>query len=100
MIDELLVAAVALTATAMISCLSVERRHHIRLMPQAGWILVILLIPLAGPIAWFIAGRPHATRSTPPHNQQPQAPDDDPAFLRSLGQPETGDNEDGSPPER
>jgi hypothetical protein len=70
---------------ALISALSVPR---VRNLPRALWVLLILLIPLLGPLAYFLSGRPKAPprehgpvlRSKP----RPAAPDDDPDFLRSM----------------
>jgi hypothetical protein len=73
-----------LLVLALISALSVPR---VRNMPRALWVLVILLIPLLGPLAYFLSGRPKA----PPREHgpvlrkpRPAAPDDDPDFLRSV----------------
>lgn len=65
---------------ALIGCLSAER---VRAMPRLLWVLVVLFIPLAGPIAYFLWGRPvsRAARRSP---SRPSAPDDDPDFLRSM----------------
>lgn len=105
-IDELAVVSVVLAAIALISCLSVDDRRRIRRMPRALWVTVIVLVPVAGPVAWFVFGRPFATparrsgwrvtigRPEPP---RPPAPDDDPDFLRSLDQP---DGEPDGPPRR
>jgi hypothetical protein len=91
-VDELALASLLFAAIALISCLSVEDKRTIRRMPRSLWVLVILLLPLAGPITWFLAGRPptiraartgwRAIRGSP--EPPPQAPDDDPEFLRSL----------------
>ena len=65
----------------------------VRNLPKLVWVLLILLFPVVGPIAWFIAGRPErppaAARpqagpgpSHPP--RPPRGPDDDPDFLRKL----------------
>ena len=93
MIDELALASLLFAAIALISCLSVEDKRAIRRMPRSLWVLLILLVPLAGPITWFLAGRPPTIRTArtgrwvtrgsrePP---RPQAPDDDSEFLRSL----------------
>lgn len=96
------IASVLLAALALISCLSVEDKREIRGLPRFAWVIVILLAPLAGSIAWFVAGRPH-TEGPPgagwrvgggfPQPHRPKAPDDDPDFLRSLDQP-TITNED------
>lgn len=104
MVDELALVSVLLAAVALISCLSVDNKRAIRRMPRGLWLVVILLVPMVGPVAWFVAGRPLAIRSRragwrelpglrrrPPH---PTAPDDDADFLRSLDQP-AADGQDG-----
>jgi Phospholipase_D-nuclease N-terminal len=74
-----------LLVLALISALSVDR---VRTIPRALWVLVILLIPLLGPVAYFLFGRPlpvphegGPVRRTAP---RPASPDDDPEFLRSM----------------
>ncbi len=72
---------------------------RIRNLPKWGWILLIIIIPLVGGIAWLVAGRPvnsaggdvprpSRTASHPeterPARLRPRAPDDDPEFLASL----------------
>jgi hypothetical protein len=85
--------SVLLTALALISCLSVEDGSEIRGLPRFMWVLVILLLPLVGAIAWFVAGRPQPTGRSGsrwpigggfPEPPRPKAPDDDPDFLRTL----------------
>jgi hypothetical protein len=74
---------------ALISCLSAER---VRAMPRALWVLVILLLPVVGPVAYFLAGRPvtggpggtPARPAGPRPRPRPTSPDDDPDFLRTL----------------
>jgi hypothetical protein len=79
-------AALVLLILALISALSAER---VRNAPRAVWIPVILLIPIAGPTAYLVWGRPVSTgRRT---FRRPSAPDDDPEFLRSV------DSSSGSP---
>lgn len=64
-----------------------------RNLPRWTWILLIVLVPFAGPVAWLLAGRPR--RTDPPvgtiwptrdYVAQPRtiAPDDDPEFLHAL----------------
>ena len=89
--------SVLLSALALISCLSVEDKRQIRGAPRPVWVAAILLLPLAGSIAWFLLGRPRPAGTTGPRLRRPggvlpeppstRAPDDDPEFLRSLDQP-------------
>ena len=74
-----------LLVLALISCLSADR---VRNAPRLVWVLVILLLPLLGPLAYFVWGRP-----LPPPQEggpvrrgkpRPTSPDDDPDFLRSV----------------
>ncbi|OJF14138.1 PLD nuclease N-terminal domain-containing protein [Couchioplanes caeruleus] len=74
-----------LLVLALIGALSADR---VRGMPRILWVLVILLVPLFGPLAYFLWGRPlpppregGRTRRTGP---RPVSPDDDPDFLRSM----------------
>jgi hypothetical protein len=84
-------ASVLLTALALISCLSVEDKREIRGLPRSAWVVVILLVPLAGAVAWFWLGRPRPGVAGrwpirgPVEPSRPRAPDDDAEFLRSLG---------------
>jgi hypothetical protein len=74
----------ALFVLALISCLSADR---VRALPRALWVLVVLVLPLAGPIAYFVWGRPVPARhSTPVRRPEPRpaAPDDDADFLRTV----------------
>ncbi|HET8601076.1 MAG TPA: PLD nuclease N-terminal domain-containing protein [Segeticoccus sp.] len=85
----------ALTVYTLVDCIQTddaEQQH----LPKILWMLVILLFPPVGPIAWLIAGRPNApiNRTGPPgtgggqapgtRGQAPRGPDDDPDFLRRL----------------
>lgn len=99
----LALASLLLAALALISCLSVEDRREIRGVSRPVWVVVILLVPLAGAIAWFLAGRPRPPGApvrgwlgggVPPEPPRRRAPDDDPDFLRSLDQPPRGGYDD------
>jgi hypothetical protein len=78
-------AQLVLVILALISSLSAGR---VRAMPRALWVLVILLVPLLGPAAYFLFGRPlPAPREGGPvrrNPSRPSSPDDDPEFLRSM----------------
>ncbi len=62
-----------------------------RNLPKGFWILIIVLLPIVGGIAWLVAGRPlrpagpARTTGFPEYERvRPLAPDDDPQFLASL----------------
>ena len=60
-----------------------------RHLPKVVWLLLILIAPIAGPIVWFIAGRPRSEpqarqAARPSLPRRPSAPDDDPMFLAGL----------------
>ncbi|WP_406829560.1 PLDc N-terminal domain-containing protein [Pedococcus sp. KACC 23699] len=79
-------ATVALTVYAVVDCIQTED-SRVRNLPKLLWILLVLLFPLVGPIAWLIAGRPsNANPGQGPRRQgsPPRGPDDDPDFLRRL----------------
>ena len=85
---------------AVIDCIQTDE-NEIRGLPRIGWIALIVLIAVVGPIAWLIAGRPRSGRSLlaglpglsdkggarPRPGERPRslAPDDDPEFLGQLG---------------
>jgi hypothetical protein len=71
--------ALVLLILALISGLAADR---VRNMPRSLWVLVILLIPIAGPLAYFVWGRPTSRKARPA--ARPSSPDDDPDFLRSM----------------
>jgi hypothetical protein len=73
-----------LVVLALISSLSAER---VRSAPRWVWVLAILLLPLIGAVAYFVAGRPTTGRRATgpgPLRPGPPAPDDDPEFLKTL----------------
>jgi hypothetical protein len=110
LLPMLLVLAFALLA--LIDCLARDE-SEIRGLPKVLWVLVILLFPLLGSAAWFIAGRPRGAalpgagsgpgRGSGPGSGirdrrsggtgRPLAPDDDPEFLRRLDEQRRRDEE-------
>jgi len=72
----LVLVAVAATVAGLVEC---AQTRNPRLMPRWAWLVVILLVPVVGPVAWFLLGRQRAAR-----RRGPSAPDDDPRFLREL----------------
>lgn len=74
-----------LAVYALVDCIQTpdEKVRHI---PKIGWIVLIVLIGVVGPIAWLIAGRQRGSGGTLRRSSAPQpiAPDDDPDFLSRL----------------
>lgn len=70
---------------------------RVRALPKPVWVIFALVIPIAGGVLWFTLGQPRkgtapgagrrASSSSSRGPQGPVAPDDDPDFLRSLGDP-------------
>lgn len=80
---------IALAVSCLVECVQTDRRQ-VRYLPKALW-LFLIVIPVLGPVAWFVAGRPRRTRTkrdgraaVPRPPTGPRAPDDDPAFLAQL----------------
>ena len=79
--------------------LATARSTEIRVLPRLVWLLVIIVIPVLGVIAWLAFGRPLPVRDGPrisdllsgrerpkgtDYRAGPVALDDDPDFLRGL----------------
>ena len=43
----------------------VARDDEVRHLPKWGWLVLVLLFPLVGSIAWLVAGRPRRTARRP-----------------------------------
>ncbi|MCX4386240.1 PLD nuclease N-terminal domain-containing protein [Micromonospora peucetia] len=100
----LFVVQIVLAVCALISCLSAEE-GEIKALPRIAWVLIILFFPLLGSLAWFAAGRERTPagpaggapkgRILPARERpRPVAPDDDPEFLRSLGERSRQDDQE------
>lgn len=69
--------------------LATSRREDVRTLPKPVW-FVVLLVPVFGPAAWYLAGRPSAgagrsgPKVLPDAAPQASTPDDDEEFLREL----------------
>jgi Phospholipase_D-nuclease N-terminal len=56
---------------------------QLRSLPKWAWLLLVLFFPLAGGLAYVLAGRP-LTPAVGRPRQAPRGPDDDEDFLRGL----------------
>jgi Phospholipase_D-nuclease N-terminal len=89
------VAVLALYIYAMLDLMR-SPSGEVRLLPKWLWVIVVLLVPLAGPLMWLALGRPRAqyppgggdggggSGGRGPGPRGPVAPDDDPEFLRRI----------------
>lgn len=102
-----IVVELALLVYCLIDCIQTESGAE-RNLNKTVWIFIIILIPIAGPVAWLVAGRPtrqHAGRSVPwpstatagfPEYERPappKGPDDDPEFLAGIARKEQAEHE-------
>lgn len=88
----------ALWIWAFIDCLTTPE-EEVRHLPKVVWVIIVLLFPLVGSVAWLVAGRRRGALRTAQAgpDERPAgrfvAPDDDPEFLASLKK-ENGRHED------
>ncbi|WP_371518334.1 PLD nuclease N-terminal domain-containing protein [Kitasatospora sp. NBC_01300] len=86
----------ALWVWAFIDCLTTPE-DQVKHLPKPVWVLIVLLFPPVGPIAWLVAGKQRGLLRTGAPDEadgrpgqpvrrdgRPLAPDDDPEFLASL----------------
>lgn len=88
---------VVVTLYAFIDCVLIPGALA-RALPKWVWLVVIVLVPFFGAVAWLLAGRPQrqpaavpggpVARVLPRRSRGPVAPDDDPTFLRKLADEE------------
>ncbi len=95
----LLLLVVGLTIYAAIDCLGSDTTGA-RTLPKAGWLALIVLVPLVGAGVWLTVGRQQLEPSGTA--RRVTAPDDDPDFLASLRErgsgPQDGDDDRGQTP--
>ncbi|AYG81221.1 hypothetical protein DWB77_03363 [Streptomyces hundungensis] len=70
---------------AFIDCLNTPE-EEVKGLPKVVWIIIVLLFGevLVGPVAWLVAGKVRRGPGAGPSRWT--APDDNPAFLASLGE--------------
>lgn len=68
---------------SIVDCAVQPATRH-RGVPKSGWIAIVVLIPVVGGVLWFALGR----RRGDDRSARVFAPDDDPAFLRSIDKKE------------
>lgn len=86
-------ALVAFTIFAFIDCILAES-SRVRALPKVAWAIIIVLISPFGGILWLVLGKERqggAGRSVLQRPSPSRAPDDNPAFLRSLSEDKARD---------
>ena len=88
---KILVPIVILLMIFAVVDIAVLERSRVRFLPKLAWIVLVVVLPIAGPVIWFIVGRgrpgdAYTVAPTGPttHRLGPIAPDDDPDFLGRL----------------
>lgn len=89
---------IALLVYCLIDCIQADSLR-VRNLSKTTWVFLIVLVPIAGAVAWLVAGRPERAPARPavpwpatrtagfPEYERPRparAPDDDDAFLADL----------------
>lgn len=65
----------------------------IRHLPKLGWLLIVLFFPLAGSVAWLVAGRPARSPRTPRFERtMPQFPEYDRPGRAAATSPEADED--------
>ncbi|MHA6525711.1 PLD nuclease N-terminal domain-containing protein [Tessaracoccus sp. G1721] len=77
----LIIAIVMLTVYCVVE-VAQARGYRVRAMPRWLWAFTVICLPVVGPAAWLLLGRP--TKGPKPLGRGPSAPDDDEDFLRGL----------------
>lgn len=83
-----IIVAIVAAVYCAVECAQSDR-DHVRNLPKPLWLFLIVIVPILGPVCWFLFGRPRATRTPAAVGQirprrRPLAPDDDPRFLDEL----------------
>ena len=83
--------SLALTVYCVIDAFQTDEAD-MRTLPKVAWVMIVVLLPVVGPVAWLLGGRPR--RGTPPsrgpirrpddRSRRPRGPDDDPDFLKGI----------------
>jgi hypothetical protein len=81
------IVVVVLSVYTLVDCAMLDRAR-IRGLPRWAWLLVILFVPVIGPLLWLFIGRGRRGASDR-GGRRSMAPDDDPEFLRRLGEEAT-----------
>jgi hypothetical protein len=88
----MLAVPIALAVYAFIDVISMPSMRFFR-GPKWLWAIAVLVLPVLGPVLWFVVGRPRRAANTLRYS----TPDDDPDFLRGINYPRRPSGDDDSP---
>lgn len=75
---------VVLLVAALVDVIRIDA-SRVRGLPKPVWAIIVVVVPIVGPVVWFFAGRePLRRRNNGRYRDAPLAPDDDPAFLNKI----------------
>jgi len=75
--------AAGLLVYCLIDCMQADE-HRVRHLPRLLWMVLIVVVPVVGPVAWLLVGRPVWQAPWSARPNRPAAPDDDLEFLASI----------------
>ena len=75
---------VSLLVSSIVDLILIDT-SRVRALPKWTWVLLVLILPVIGPLLWFAIGRVRMTRVGRLRQRCPKAPDDDAEFLRRAG---------------
>jgi uncharacterized membrane protein len=55
-------AGIVIMALFVVATLSIGRARHIGVLVKIGWLVIVLVLPVLGPILWFAFGQRYAYR--------------------------------------
>ncbi|MFF0204178.1 PLD nuclease N-terminal domain-containing protein [Streptomyces sp. NPDC005017] len=89
----------ALSIYAFIDCISTDEKD-VRHMPKPLWAILVLLFPLVGSLSWILAGKRRSPAAegwsgVSAGRARWVAPDDNPEFLKSLGEAKEPGKDEG-----
>ncbi len=77
-----LIVALVLAVYCVVDVLQTEARL-LRPLGRLGWLAVVLLVPIVGPLVWILTARMRAPSAATPAPRM-VAPEDDPEFMRKM----------------
>lgn len=86
----LFILPLALMIYAFIDCLNTPE-DEVKHLPKVVWVIIILLVWVVGAVGWIAAGKQRAARGRAAGRWV--APDDNPEFLKSLGEQQDKDKD-------